>query len=241
MYEQKKRDQREAAKRPKLRTAYQQKPQQTAMAQVLRNAEMRERNAIPAARKRAQTAWDSMDSLDSGDEQEGEFLVGSRHVRIRHKQVSLRSSWHNSRPGTLMDSPLSGIITTYRELIKFARMSKQTDKRQSLERQLASLVGAAEPTLAKFSGVEKQDTEDLLHDTERIMRLERMKSESAKVDQRIRQLQIGEARDALTKSLHMETDIEKKAAAPPHLSACQSKFIREGLDPALCTSLRLRL
>jgi hypothetical protein len=52
MYEQKKRQQREAAERRTahvkggLITAYQQKPQQTAMAQVLRNAEMRERNTF---------------------------------------------------------------------------------------------------------------------------------------------------------------------------------------------------
>jgi hypothetical protein len=114
----------------------------------------------------------------------GRFSAGVRiHVRHKHVYVRRRSAYIGAQ-----NSPLSAIISAHRGLIQISQMRNQDAKRKRIERKLASLVASIEPALVSL---DKHDSNRVLHDTERIIRPENMKTSSTAVNGRIHQLQIG--------------------------------------------------
>jgi hypothetical protein len=231
-----------------LETSRQQEPATSdKLQEVFQQAEMRERDRSPSQldAEQVQNARNvgEQSSLENNEESEGIFpaRIPTNRIHVRHKHVYVR---RRSAYIGAQNSPLSAIISVYRGLIQISQMRNQDAKRKRLERKLASLVASIEPTLVSL---DKHDSNRVLHDTERIIRLENMKTSSTAVNGRMRQLQIGEARDALTHALEIKSHQDRRVPARERsqarfdqLTVCQQKFISEGLDPSLCTSLRRR-
>jgi hypothetical protein len=110
-------------------------------------------------------------------------------------------------------------------------MRNQDAKRKRIERKLASLVASIEPALVSL---DKHDSNRVLHDTERIIRPENMKTSSTAVNGRIHQLQIGEARDALAHALEIKS--HQGRAAANRLSPQQIKYANEELRSFVCVA-----